>query len=353
MSQFGIQPSRLGQQNLAGDTNALFLKVFAGEVLSVFEETNVMMPLHTVRTISSGKSAQFPAMATASASYHTPGESVLQQNVTYTGEDDGTANNLGTTNTNKYLSQIKHSEVVITINDLLQSSTFIANIDEAKNHYDVRSEYSRQMGFALANKADKMLILHGLAGARATTDRFGGTDYIGTSANTGDGADAATQAELLDGIFDAAQAFDEKDVPSADRYCVLAPREYYKLVNGTSDAINRDYGNDGNGSVASGMIMSVAGIRIVKSNHLAQTADYVTEAGDNSTLSGTYDFTGSGNEPAALIFQRSALGTVKLLDLAVESDYQVERQGTLMVAKYAMGHDTLRTEALYELKQGA
>tara|TARA_R100000951_G_scaffold16193_2_gene12756 strand:- start:688 stop:1746 length:1059 start_codon:yes stop_codon:yes gene_type:complete len=352
MSQFGIQPSRLGQQNLAGDQNTLFLKVFAGEVLSVFEETNVMMPLHTVRTISSGKSAQFPAMATANASYHTPGESVLQQNVGYTGEDDGVADNLGATNINKYLSRIKHSEVVITINDLLQSSTFIANIDEAKNHYDVRSEYSRQMGFALANKADKMLILHGLTGARRATDRFGGTDYIGASVNTGDGSDAATPAEILDGIFDAAQAFDEKDVPSADRYCVLAPREYYGLVNGTSDAINRDYGNDGNGSVASGMIMSVAGIRIVKSNHLAQTSDYAAEAGDNSSLSNT-DFTGSGKEPAALIFQRSALGTVKLLDLAVESDYQVERQGTLMVAKYAMGHDTLRTEALYELKQGA
>lgn len=351
MSQFGIQPSRLGQQNLAGDTNALFLKVFAGEVLSVFEETNVMMPLHTVRTISSGKSAQFPAMATANASYHTPGESVLQQNVTYTGEDDGVANNLGTTNTNKYLSQIKHSEVVITINDLLQSSTFIANIDEAKNHYDVRSEYSRQMGFALANKADTTLILHGLAGARASTDRFGGTDYKGTSVDGATGAAEITQAQLLAGIFDAAQAFDEKDVPSADRYCVLAPREYYKLVENQSDAINRDYGNDGNGSVASGMVMSVAGIRIVKSNHLP-TADYTAEAGDNSSL-GSMDFTGSGSRPAALIFQRSALGTVKLLDLAVESDYQVERQGTLMVAKYAMGHDTLRTEALYEIKQGA
>ena len=351
MSQFGIQPSRLGQQNLAGDTNALFLKVFAGEVLSVFEETNVMMPLHTVRTISSGKSAQFPAMATANASYHTPGESVLQQNVTYTGEDDGNANNLGTTNTNKYLSQVKHSEVVITINDLLQSSTFIANIDEAKNHYDVRSEYSRQMGFALANKADQMLIIHGLAGARAAADRFGGTDYIGTSVDGATGG-VITGTELITQLFAAAQAFDEKDVPSADRYCVVGPREYYALVNENKDAINRDYGNDGNGSTASGMVMSVAGIRIVKSNHLP-TADYAAEAGDNSSLSGTLDFTGNAKLPAALIFQRSALGTVKLLDLAVESDYQVERQGTLMVAKYAMGHDTLRTEALYEVTHGA
>ena len=34
--------------------------------------------------------------------------------------------------------------------------------------------------------------------------------------------------------------------------------------------------------------------------------------------------------------------TVKLMDLAVESEYQITRQGTLMVARYAMGHNILR-----------
>jgi len=33
---------------------------------------------------------------------------------------------------------------------------------------------------------------------------------------------------------------------------------------------------------------------------------------------------------------------VKLLDLAVETDYMVNRQGTLIVSKYAMGHNILR-----------
>ena len=50
-------PSRLGQVNAAGDAIALFLKVFAGEVLTAFVETNVFMPRSMVRTISSGKSA--------------------------------------------------------------------------------------------------------------------------------------------------------------------------------------------------------------------------------------------------------------------------------------------------------
>jgi hypothetical protein len=43
-----------------------------------------------------------------------------------------------------------------------------------------------------------------------------------------------------------------------------------------------------------------------------------------------------------LIFSQDAAATVKLLDLGVESEYQIDRQGTLMVAKYAMGHNILR-----------
>ena len=50
--------SRIGQANQAGDEKALFLKVFSGEVLAAFEETNVFLGKTTVRTITSGKSAQ-------------------------------------------------------------------------------------------------------------------------------------------------------------------------------------------------------------------------------------------------------------------------------------------------------
>jgi len=323
--------SRSGQENGTGDQNALFLKKFAGEVLSVFEENNVMMPLHTVRTIESGKSAQFPAIKTASATYHTPGNSLIT-------DTDADSSN--------YLSNIKHNEIVVTINDLLVSSCFIPRIDEAKNHYDVRGEYTRQMGAALAIEADKTLINYGLIGARATTDRFGGTDYIGETVDMGT---TVSGDDLLENIVIAARTLDEKDIPSNDRYCVLTPANYYLLVEENKDAINRDYGNDGNGSLASGVVMSVAGIRLFKSNHLP-TADWAPADGDLGTATdASYDFDGSATTPHALIFHRSALATVKLLDLAVETDYQVERQGTLMVAKYAMGHDILRNEALVEL----
>lgn len=49
--------SRLGQINQAAAVDALFLKVYGGEVLTAFNETNVFSAHHMIRTISHGKSA--------------------------------------------------------------------------------------------------------------------------------------------------------------------------------------------------------------------------------------------------------------------------------------------------------
>ena len=66
--------SRLGLVNATGTSyDALFLKTFSGEVLSAFRKATVFEALHTVRTISSGKSAQFPIIGLSSTAYHTPG----------------------------------------------------------------------------------------------------------------------------------------------------------------------------------------------------------------------------------------------------------------------------------------
>ena len=50
----------IGQINQTGDPNALFLKVFSGEVLKAFKLATVTELLVMKRGITSGKSAQFP-----------------------------------------------------------------------------------------------------------------------------------------------------------------------------------------------------------------------------------------------------------------------------------------------------
>ena len=326
-------PSRLGQINGSGDVDSLFLKVFSGEILTTFEEQNVMKDLHMVRTISSGKTAQFPVTGIAEANYHTVGEDIV----------DGS---------NGYLSTIKHAERTINIDDVLIASTFIANIDELKNHYDVRSIYAKELGKALAKRFD-------LATMKTLFAAAGGTSPIGGNSGTEvAGATTTTASGLVDALYAVARSLDEKDAPDEGRFAILTPSQYYTLLTSDNVAINRD--NGGVGNVAEGSIARVAGINLYKSNHLDTviglgdaSADATADGSANNDVFGADgagyngDFSalsGTGSAKGFLAGTKEAIGTVKLLDLATESEYQIQRQGTLFVAKYAMGHGVLRPE---------
>jgi len=307
----------IGKVNNASTADALFLKVFSGEVLASFAQSTVTAGRHMTRTIANGKSAQFPVMGRSSAAYHTPGVEIV-----------GTA--------------LNHNEKIITINDLLVSSHFIANIQEAKNHYDIRSVYSSEMGKALAFQMDKHILQTMVQGATASANVGDSSYAAGTVITDSDAKTSATS--LIGSIFDAAEALDDAYVPSEDRYCYLKPAEYYSLANATN-AINVDY--SGRGSIADGTIPQLAGINLIKTVHLPSTDQ-----------SGTGVDVGGANAAqlaaalnnVAVITHISAVGTVKLMDLAVESEYDVRRQGTLMVAKYAVGHGVLRPEACVQIQ---
>ena len=47
-----------------------------------------------------------------------------------------------------------------------------------------------------------------------------------------------------------------------------------------------------------------------------------------------------------VLTNRMVVGTVQLMDMAFESEWEIRRQGTFMVAKMAVGHDKLRPDAL-------
>ena len=334
MANGNTTASRLGQINAAGDVDALFLKVFSGEILTTFEEMNVMKGLHTIRTISNGKSAQFPVTGIATAKYHTAGENIA---------DAG----------NSYLSSVKHAEKVITIDDVLLASTFISNIDELKNHYDVRSIYAKELGKALAKRFDLATMKTLVASARSTSVITGGKDGIGIDGGV---AGSFTAAVIQEKLFEAAQKLDENDIPNdGQRYAILKPADYYKLLQSGEEVINRDFG--GRGDVATGSLPMVAGMRIFKSNHLSDVAvlESSQDQDDDSSNNDVFGGNGTGyNGDLSKTFiiggHPSSVGTVKLLDLATESDYKLELQGTLFVAKYAMGHGVLRPEASFEIR---
>lgn len=383
---------RVGSNKWANDSTGLFLKKFAGEVMTVFDEKNIMKPLHTIRTISKGKSAQFPVIGTANAGYYTPGTDILGVDNTGGGVDGG-------------LNQFKQTEVLINIDKILMASTFISSIDELVSHFDVRAPYTHQLGEALANQFDKNVITVAVkTGAKQGTDGDDGDGLVPSDAfiptqtkqgsviyaeraNNGSNAYAAaadtvntayatpsgvayatnqTDGRALRGapnaayirraLFESARLLDEKDVPQSDRYCIMTPAMYYELINNSSgtdvvssSVINKDVG--GEGSLAAGTITRVAGITILTSNHLPNTD--LTSTSNRWLGQGSFnDYTVDCTDLAGIVFQKGGFGTLKLMDLTMESEYLIARQGNLFVSKYSMGHGVLRPESVVVWSDG-
>ena len=299
--------SRLGQVNTAGADDALFLKQFGGEILTEFEEATAFKTRHFVRQIKNGKSAQFPLIGTVTSSMHTPGNFI-----------DG--------------QQVPHNEMVISVDGLLVAPVFLAKIDELMNHYDVRGPYATEMGRELAQQYDKNVARTAIKAARATnvlTGRPGGS-VVSSATMLTDGA------ELGKAFFASAQIFDEKKVGTSDRNGFFRPAQYY-LIAQQKDLINKDY--NGAGSIASGRIETVAGIDLVKTNNVPST----------NVTTGLTKYQGNYAKTAGIIMNRFAVGTVQLMDIAMESEWEIRRQGTFLVAKMAVGSGILRPECAIEI----
>lgn len=338
-------PSRPGQINLAGSVTAIFLKVFSGEVISTYEELNVMMKVVQSRTISFGKSAQFPVLGRAAAFYHTPGVNIMDS-------------------ANPMLSLIPSAERIINIDNMLTSSVVISDIDEAMTHFDVRGPYARELGRAIAKRVDQLALHTMILAARSAatiTGLNGGSVIVDATAKT---SGVTLQADLLL----AAQRLDEKDVPGNDRWAVISPQMYYNLIRDPTVSmvpaagpfvgiassgfplLDRDL-SAGNGDFAKAALYVCAGFGLLVSNHIPSTNILVGDAffGTGAASSNGNVYYGDFTSTAGVAFHRSAIGMVNLVGLTTGVAYKLEFLGWLTVTRLAMGIGILRPECSVEI----
>ncbi len=358
--------TRQGQSNATGDARALYLKLFSGEMFKGFQHNAIARDLVMKRTLKNGKSLQFIYTGHTTAEFHTPGNSIL-------GNSDGAP---------------PVAEKTITVDDLLISSAFVYELDETLAHYELRGEISKKIGYALAQKYDRLIFRALTRGARKaspiTKSNFvepGGTQIrVGATTNA---SDAYNSANLVAAFYDAAAALDEKGVSSDGRVGVLNPRQYYELIQavGTNGLVNRDEQGDslqkGNG------IIEIAGIKIFKSMNIPFFAKYGTIFGSGSATNpgvtdpgNTGSFVGEAAEDArnsvtginneygqasnfnnscGLIFQKEGAGCVEAIGPQVQvtsGDVSVVYQGDVILGRLAMGADYLNPAACVELFAG-
>ncbi len=356
--------TRQGQSNSTGDVRALYLKLFSGEMFKGFQHNAIARDLIMKRTLKNGKSLQFIYTGRTTSEFHVPGQSIL-------GNSDGAP---------------PVAEKTITVDDLLISSAFLYNLDETLAHYDLRSEISRKIGYALAEKYDRLAFRAITRGARSaspiTKTNFvepGGTQ-IRVGATTND-SDAYGATNLVNAFYDAAAALDEKGVSSEGRVGVLNARQYYELIQqvGENGLVNRDA--QGTSRQTGNGIVEIAGIKIYKSMNIPFLGKYGTAYGGTTGVTdpgrtGSFvsvtpeDASGAttginndygtntelGAKSCGLIFQREAAGVVEAMGPQVQvtkGDVSVIYQGDVILGRLALGADYVNPAAAVELYVGA
>ena len=364
--QSNVNPAQLtrpGSENGGADARALYLKLFSGEMFKGFQNNTIARDLVMKRTLKNGKSLQFIYTGRTTSEFHTPGQSIL-------GNDQ---------------SAPPVAEKTITCDDLLISSAFVYELDEVLSHYDLRSEISRKIGYALAEKYDRYIFRAVTRGARKASpvsmsnfEEPGGTQ-IRVGATTND-SDAYSATGLIDAFYDAAAAMDEKGISQDGRVGVLNPRQYYALIQqvGDNGLVNRDAQGEsrqrGNG------IVEIAGIKIYKSMNIPFLGKYGTAYGGTTGVTSPTnlgDFVGVtaedasgattginndygtaselGSKSCGLIFQKEAAGCVEAIAPQVQvtsGDVSVIYQGDVILGRLAMGADYLNPAAAVELYVG-
>ena len=362
--------TRPGALNGGTNPRALYLKLFSGEMFKGFQHNAIARDLVMKRTLKNGKSLQFIYTGHTKAEFHTPGNSIM-------GNSDGAP---------------PVAEKTITCDDLLISSAFVYELDETLAHYELRGEISKKIGYALAQKYDRLIFRAIAKGARQASPitKSGFAEPGGTQirVGTGNATEAYDAAKLVDAFYDAAAALDEKGISTDGRVAVLNPRQYYSLINTvssgviTSGLINRDA--QGTALQSGQGVVEIAGIRIYKSMNIPFFGQYGTKFGTASatnpgvTSPGNLgNFVGETAEDArasvtgvnnnygnatdfanscGLIFQKEAAGVVEAIGPQVQvtsGDVSVVYQGDVILGRLAMGADFLNPAACVELIAGA
>lgn len=269
------------------------------------------------------KSAQFPVFGRAASSYLKAGANL----------DDLRVN-------------IPHAEKIIEIDGLLTSDVLIFDLDDAMAHFDVRGEYAKQAGEALAIARDgavlaeiaKLVVkdkenITGLGkGAIMTTKlpaaSIGETEAMGKA--------------IFEQLLKIKTTLSENYVPETERTVYIRPVALNALV-ANKDIINKLYG--ASVTIESGKPPKLLGFDLVETPHLSKGGADVNAGviqGNGHVFPADYKDT-----CMFLVAHRSTVGTLTLKDLAVEHARRANLQADQIIAKYAMGHGGLRPEAAF------
>lgn len=298
-----------GQVLGAGDERALFLKEFGQMVLEAWQESNYFEGHCFTQSIQSGKSWAFPIIGRKrDAEEHVPGEVILG-------------------------GGIENNEVVVTLDNMLVDSAFVAEIDALMAAYSLAAPYAKQLGESLSTTYDKRAAISHVLASRVTAEPYTGgpvpSYYWDANLKT-------DPAKLEEAHYAAVQYIRERDIGGGEVRSFL-PWQQFLMMAKYSDLDAKM--TTGSANRAQATIGPVAGISITGANHIPNT----------NITTGLAKYQGNFSATVGFISNPMAVACLNRRGLRVTITDKEDRLGTLMIASKFNGFGTLRAECSFEL----
>ena len=339
----------------ANPPGKLWQPVWSGEVIHAYDEYNIFEPLVTSKTIPSGRVMEFPITGT-----------IGLEAAWDAGEELMNGNNS------------KATSFQVTLDKRPMAAHFdLDNVDLMITQWEYRAELARQAGQTLANNRDKQIAAY-LVRAGAEIQRsdgdvsgdddprpgmnldnalYGDVDFLNLG-NTAVSSSKRIEAALkvLQAIEDFAVHLQTNNIPSGGCYCAVTPQAFMDIrslgVARASD-ITQVYNSQpmfGGVAQAGGLgapyaqslgalqdSLEYMGCKIIKTNHIP-TADAP------SIGEARYSLAFDTAKVRAMIWQESAVASLRLQGLKVDTVDDVRRNTTFTVASMMSGTGVLRPE---------
>jgi len=308
-------PSFLGLVQGSGDNRSMFLQLFSQEIIAAAQSVLQFKDKTLWKTLSGGKSYQFPFLGGATVAYHVPGTEIT-----------GTL--------------IDKKSVTVDPDDALIASVFLDRLDEALSHYDGRSQHAKDLGYAIAELVDRNIVRTIIQAARSGAvipGAAGGT--VKTSANAG-----VNGSTLFATLLDAQVSLKTNKTLRAgdEHYGALAPVQYSLLTRAPEMANTQYRPNADSENMA---VTRINNMTVVESTNTPFGETYVA----NSTIVKPA-YNGNFSTTVGAVWTKYASCSVEVEDLNTDIIDQPHKRGTLILAQQTVGSRALNPACAVEIK---
>lgn len=286
--------TRPGQENGAGDVQALHIEEFTGLVQGTLDRMSVCAPRIPVRPVKGTSTITNFAVGKSTIQKITPGQPI-----------DGSVSKFG--------------KASMTIDTTIIARAVLPLLETFQTSYDSRAEIAQEHGKELAKQFDQTFFIQAIQAGLLTANRFGLTaaGHSGGSQVVFSGAsDYLDPAILYSKLVDLLTALRLKDVdPLMDGVILAVGPTEFATLSMNELLINSEY-KTSEGTSIPGMVLKAQGCAVVQSNNFVGGQNISGHILSNSDNGNAYD--GDFTKVVAAAFAPKALMAGETIPLQSE-----------------------------------